>query len=288
MFGWLSAATARASRSKRRRRSGSAAKSSGRTLTATSRPRRGSRARYTSPMPPAPRSSSDLVGPEPRPCQKRHARASGQSCDVNIHLSCRLRQAFFVHSWCRRFSREACETAEASAGLQRTSLTGPCRPPRSSGWAAPPGRRRAGARCSLAWAAGPAGRLERRRRGPEPVLRGRQPGADRRRRLQAPRRPLREEGGLHRGASVTTLATVPAHPGRAGRTTTEARGPGRLLAGRSRARPALSGCSFRSSSSEPGSTWQRSPATGLHPRRGPPLPARTTRSLRSSERRDRR
>jgi len=55
MFEWLKAATARASRSKRFRRSGSRAKASGRTLTATSRPRRVSRARKTSPMPPAPR-----------------------------------------------------------------------------------------------------------------------------------------------------------------------------------------------------------------------------------------
>ncbi|MCK7532411.1 MAG: hypothetical protein MZV63_15960 [Marinilabiliales bacterium] len=45
-----------------------------------------------------------------------------------------------------------------------------------------------------------AGQLERRRRGPEPVLRGRQPGADRRHhRLEAARGPLRQEGRLHRG-----------------------------------------------------------------------------------------
>src|SRR5262245_43088849 len=64
MLGWDSAATARASRSKRARRSGSAAKRSGRTLIATSRFRRASRARYTSPMPPAP--SEPVISYEPR------------------------------------------------------------------------------------------------------------------------------------------------------------------------------------------------------------------------------
>lgn len=54
MFGWLSAAAARASCVKRCRRSPSAEKDDGRTLIATSRPKRGSRARYTSPIPPAP------------------------------------------------------------------------------------------------------------------------------------------------------------------------------------------------------------------------------------------
>ena len=54
MFGWLSAATAFASRSKRASRAGSAATAAGSTLIATSRPSRVSFARYTSPMPPAP------------------------------------------------------------------------------------------------------------------------------------------------------------------------------------------------------------------------------------------
>ena len=69
MWGWFSAATALASCSKRRRRSGSAATSSGRTLIATSRPRRGSRARYTAPMPPAPRSSATSYGPRRVPVE---------------------------------------------------------------------------------------------------------------------------------------------------------------------------------------------------------------------------
>jgi hypothetical protein len=54
MLGWLSAATARASRSKRARRAGSESRSAGSTLMATSRPSFASVARYTSPMPPAP------------------------------------------------------------------------------------------------------------------------------------------------------------------------------------------------------------------------------------------
>ena len=55
MLGWLSRPAARASCSKRFRRSASLEKAGGRTLIATSRPRRGSLARYTSPIPPAPR-----------------------------------------------------------------------------------------------------------------------------------------------------------------------------------------------------------------------------------------
>jgi hypothetical protein len=56
MLGWFSEARTRASRSKRTVRSGSAANMSGRTLSATSRPSDTSRARYTSPIPPAPSS----------------------------------------------------------------------------------------------------------------------------------------------------------------------------------------------------------------------------------------
>ena len=52
--GMIEAAAARASCSKRRSRSGSALKATGSTLIATLDASRGSRARYTSPMPPAP------------------------------------------------------------------------------------------------------------------------------------------------------------------------------------------------------------------------------------------
>src|SRR5678815_1285234 len=54
ILGWFSAASIRASRSKRARRSESPVIARGRTLIATSRPSFVSRARYTSPMPPAP------------------------------------------------------------------------------------------------------------------------------------------------------------------------------------------------------------------------------------------
>src|SRR4029450_10856017 len=63
MLGWLRAAAARASCSKRRRRSGSALNASGRTLMATSRSSRGSRARYTSPIPPLRRGPTTSYGP---------------------------------------------------------------------------------------------------------------------------------------------------------------------------------------------------------------------------------
>src|SRR5678815_228787 len=54
MPGWLSEASSLASRSSLASLSGSAANASGSTLIATSRPSFVSRARYTSPMPPAP------------------------------------------------------------------------------------------------------------------------------------------------------------------------------------------------------------------------------------------
>ncbi len=55
MFGWFRPDADRASRSKRLKRSASKESSLGRTLIATVRPSRVSRARYTSPIPPAPR-----------------------------------------------------------------------------------------------------------------------------------------------------------------------------------------------------------------------------------------
>ena len=61
MCGWFSVASTRASRSKRASRSGSERKTSATTLMATSRPSFVSRARYTSPIPPAPRTRKNLV-----------------------------------------------------------------------------------------------------------------------------------------------------------------------------------------------------------------------------------
>src|SRR5580658_2393392 len=63
MFGWFNEATARASRSKRARRSSRLAICSGNTLTATVRSSLVSRARYTSPMPPAPMGARISYGP---------------------------------------------------------------------------------------------------------------------------------------------------------------------------------------------------------------------------------
>ncbi len=63
MFGWESADAARASRSSGSRRAGSAAISDGTTLMATVRPRLVSRARNTSPSPPAPIRSRILYWP---------------------------------------------------------------------------------------------------------------------------------------------------------------------------------------------------------------------------------
>src|SRR5215472_2846771 len=61
--GCCSAEMVRASRSNRAFSSGSEERCDGRTLTATSRPRRVSRARYTSPIPPAPSGESISYGP---------------------------------------------------------------------------------------------------------------------------------------------------------------------------------------------------------------------------------
>ncbi len=61
MFGWFRAAAARASCRKRARRRGRWARAGRQHLSATSRCRRGSCARKTSPMPPAPSSAADPV-----------------------------------------------------------------------------------------------------------------------------------------------------------------------------------------------------------------------------------
>jgi hypothetical protein len=66
-FGWLSAPAAHASCSNRRRRSASAENDSGKTLRATSRARRVSLARYTSPIPPAPIRLTMSYGPRRAP-----------------------------------------------------------------------------------------------------------------------------------------------------------------------------------------------------------------------------
>src|ERR1700688_1861652 len=63
ILGWLRAEADRASCSKRSSRSLSSENIAGRILIATERSRRVSRARYTSPIPPAPRGDSISYGP---------------------------------------------------------------------------------------------------------------------------------------------------------------------------------------------------------------------------------
>src|SRR5438477_776269 len=67
MCGWFSDASTRASRSNRASRSRSALNVDGSTLIATARPSRVSRARYTSPIPPAPSAPTISYGPRRDP-----------------------------------------------------------------------------------------------------------------------------------------------------------------------------------------------------------------------------
>src|SRR5258708_40331143 len=67
MLGWLNAEIARASRSRRCFASGLLERCSGRILMATVRSRRVSRARYTSPIPPAPSGETISYGPSLAP-----------------------------------------------------------------------------------------------------------------------------------------------------------------------------------------------------------------------------
>src|SRR5262245_16653685 len=81
MLGWENDARTRASRSNRARRSACVSQASGRILMATSRPSAASRARKTSPIPPAPISSTILYGPSLVPAAmvivRGHYRAVG-------------------------------------------------------------------------------------------------------------------------------------------------------------------------------------------------------------------
>src|SRR5438477_865320 len=70
MLGWFKDEAACASRSKRCSREGSVATSGGSTLTATCRLNRVSRARYTSPMPPAPSVPTTSYGPSRAPATR--------------------------------------------------------------------------------------------------------------------------------------------------------------------------------------------------------------------------
>ena len=89
MFGWLSEATTCASRWKRATRSGSLVNRSGRILSATSRCSLASRARYTSPMPPAPRLPITSYDPSRAPAfssiRSHRPRGAGAASTAGLH-----------------------------------------------------------------------------------------------------------------------------------------------------------------------------------------------------------
>src|ERR1700761_1727178 len=87
MLGWLSADADCASCWKRSRRPLSPARWSGRTLSATSRPRRVSRARYTSPIPPDP--SGERISYAPNRAPATSAIGSHQITSNRIPVSMR-------------------------------------------------------------------------------------------------------------------------------------------------------------------------------------------------------
>src|SRR5215471_2269023 len=95
MFGWLTEARTCASRLNRASRSGSAANSAGRIFRATSRFSFVSRARYTSPIPPAPIAERTSYGPSRVPEESGmllHGRALSQRArPVDDHRQHRLR-----------------------------------------------------------------------------------------------------------------------------------------------------------------------------------------------------
>ncbi len=104
ILGWFRAATARASCSKRCRRSVSRAKDSGRIFKATSRPNRVSRARYTSPMPPAPSGATISYGPTLVP-EVRAIRTAYYSREhAALTLTCNGLQLFMI-----RCARHGCQ-----------------------------------------------------------------------------------------------------------------------------------------------------------------------------------
>src|SRR3984893_8158163 len=83
MLGWFSEEIARASRSKRCFASGLSERCAGRILIATVRSRRVSRARYTSPMPPAPADAMTSYGPSLVPGVRL---MGGQNYNLSEHL----------------------------------------------------------------------------------------------------------------------------------------------------------------------------------------------------------
>ena len=90
MFGWLRAEAARASCSKRRAALRVGGEPAGSVFSAISRPRRGSRARKTSPIPPAPSGPLIWYGPSCAPGSSAMIRARAYH-DVSQAPSCRMR-----------------------------------------------------------------------------------------------------------------------------------------------------------------------------------------------------
>ncbi len=125
IFGWLSEASTRASRSKRLLYSALSEVSSWRTLTATSRPSRMCSALYTSPMPPAPRDSRIRYGPTELPGDSRKTLAltriipleAWRRGRVTVAGACRFGSGFRARGWSldARRRRAAPERAAACA-----------------------------------------------------------------------------------------------------------------------------------------------------------------------------
>src|ERR1022692_1106567 len=86
MWGWFSDEIALASRSRRWRTPGVSANRCGKTFKATVRWRRLSLARYTSPMPPAPKRASITYGPSSSPGANRYSLRL--CCEANIPAAC--------------------------------------------------------------------------------------------------------------------------------------------------------------------------------------------------------
>ena len=152
MYGWLSAEAARASRSRRETRAGSRASATGSVLRATSRPRRVSRARYTSPMPPAASSEHTSYGPSRAPGSSRGRGGCGGpetpagSVGIRSRASARISDSTAPRSTASSPQASATKRSRSSGSRSsaeaRTSLT---RRHRSGVTAAPPRRGGAGA-----------------------------------------------------------------------------------------------------------------------------------------------
>src|SRR6266496_3396952 len=110
MLGWFKAEADRASFSKRLSLEGSEATSAGKTLTATSRPSRVSRAFQTSPIPPAPRGEMTSYGP-------RRVPAVNAISDHPIYRSQITRWHNLSHS--SRSERDAATSWSAAARSRR-------------------------------------------------------------------------------------------------------------------------------------------------------------------------